>query len=230
MEWLEPRLLLANDFWVSGVIPGGAAGSPFDQLQIDFSRAVDDTTFTLDDVTISDSGGLPILPGGLTRLSATRYQLDLTGSTGLDTYTLTFGPDILADGDGQAMNQDGDATPGEPEDAYRVALFSADATIADGDFAYDGQALFVYGATVEIFGDHIFSTVDLQGTGIGFWIGGAPQLDTLRVDGGSTFLLGGRSTTNVSTIALTGNSILLCLGANTRDRFGGEWFGAGVTI
>ena len=231
MEWLEPRLLLANDFWVSGVIPAGTAGSPFDQLQIDFSRAVDDATFTLDDVTVSDSGGLPIVPAGLTRLTASRYQLDLTGLTGLDTYSLAVGPDVLSDGDGQAMNQDRDSTPGEPEDAYRASLFSSGGTIAGGDPTYDDRSLVIYGDTLTVEGDHAFDLVGVYGGAFVSGSGEALDVHLLHVDEASTVTIAGGATLAVTnTITVTGNSTVLCQGKNTTAQVGGEWVGEGVTI
>ncbi|MCX7706869.1 MAG: hypothetical protein N2204_02545, partial [Anaerolineae bacterium] len=116
----------AGGLWITRVTPTGPASNPFDKLEIQFSAAVLTNTFTLTDVTFSGPGG-PITPTALSQLAADRYELNLSGLTGLNTYSLVIGPDIL-DLNNQLLDQDHDGTPGEPEDAYAGALFSAGVT------------------------------------------------------------------------------------------------------
>ena len=163
LELLERRLVLSTDLTVTHLTPLGPSGHPFDRLDIQFSKAVRDGTFTLADVTVSGPGGA-ITPSVLTRVAPNDYQLNLTGQTGSGTYTLTVGPqDILGDDDGQPMNQDHDATPGKPSDAYQAVLFSSSVTIAASNTSYDGKALIVDGTTATIDGTHAFDSVEVVG-------------------------------------------------------------------
>ncbi|MEJ5199410.1 MAG: hypothetical protein WHX53_10845, partial [Anaerolineae bacterium] len=148
-----------DGLWITRVTPTGPSSSPFDKLEIQFSAAVLTNTFTLTDVTFSGPGG-PIIPTALSKLAADRYELNLSGLTGLNTYSLVIGPDILGLDD-QPMDQDHDGTPGEPEDAYVGALFSAGVTI--NDTTYDGKNIIIYGNTATINGTHPFASVAVLG-------------------------------------------------------------------
>lgn len=143
LELLESRVVPSTDLAVTHLTPLGPSGHPFDRLDIQFSKAVRDGTFTLADVTVSGPGGT-ITPSAITRVAPNDYQLNLTGQTGSGTYTLTVGPqDILGDDDGQPMNQDHDATSGEPSDAYQAVLLSSSVAIGASNTSYDGKALIV---------------------------------------------------------------------------------------
>ncbi|HJN12282.1 MAG TPA: hypothetical protein QF564_26600 [Pirellulaceae bacterium] len=161
LEKLEERLLLASDFAITDIVPVGGAGTPFDLLEIQFSRPVRDGTFTLDDVQFTNGGPLAAL--GLNKLTDDRYQLDATGLTGIDTYILSLGPDIL-DGDGDALNQDGDATGGEtPDDQFTITLVSEPLLIAADDQSMDGNNLLLFGHQATIDGQHQFANVSILG-------------------------------------------------------------------
>ena len=148
LEALEPRILLATDLWVTQVDPTGGAGHPFDALQIQFSQAVQDGSFTLEDVDLTGPGG-QIAPNGLAKLADDLYELDCAALTGLETYSLVIGPDVL-NAASQPMNQDHDGTAGEVEDAYTASLFAAGVTIDEGDTTYDGMNIIVYGVTATV--------------------------------------------------------------------------------
>ena len=163
LELLESRVVPSTDLAVTHLTPLGPSGHPFDLLDIQFSKAVRDGTFTLADVTVSGPGGT-ITPSVLTRVAPNDYQLNLMGLTGSGTYTLTVGPqDILGDDDGQPMNQYHDVTPGKPSDAYQAVLFSSSVTIAASNASYDGKALIVDGTTATIDGTHAFDSVEVVG-------------------------------------------------------------------
>jgi hypothetical protein len=147
--------------WVTRVTPTAAASSPFDTLEIQFSSVVSAGTFTLDDVTFTGPGGT-ITPAGLNKLADDLYELDSTGLTELDEYSLTIGPNIQ-DTSAQSMDQDHDGTPGEAEDAYVGALFAAGVTISGTDTTYDGENLVIYGNTATIDGSHSFASVAVLG-------------------------------------------------------------------
>ena len=74
LEPLEPRVLLDAGLWLTQLVPTGGAGQPFDTMALQFSEAVQDGSFTLDDVQLSDGVG-PINPVGLNKLADDRYEL-----------------------------------------------------------------------------------------------------------------------------------------------------------
>jgi len=161
VEALEPRLLLAGDLRIDAVVAAGAADQPFDKLEVQFNQDVQEASFTLADIALSGPGGV-ITPTGLTRLAGDRYEIDCTGLTGLGQYSLRIGPGIL-DLSGQAMNQDGDSTPGEASDSWDGRLIAIDTAIADGEAAYDDLNLLFYGAVSSVAGEHDFADLLLQG-------------------------------------------------------------------
>ncbi len=228
IEPLESRLLLASDLRIDLVEPTGAASTPFETVEVQFSEAIDEGTFTLDDVSITGSGTPSV--DSITSLGANRYQLSLSG-TGLDTYSLTIGPEIL-DSLGQAMNQDGDAAGGEvTEDAYAVTLSATALTISDGDASYDEQDLMLYGNAVTIEGIHTFENVSLWDGATLAANGSEFNASDLTIDGGSTFELAGGSVLNATgTITVSGSSTLLGQGSHVDGTVDDEWVGEGVTI
>ena len=147
--------------WITRVTPTAAASNPFDTLEIQFSSAVAEGTFTLTDVTFTGPGGT-ITPAGLIKLADDLYELDSTGLTGLNEYSLTIGPNIQ-DASAHSMDQDHDGTPGEAEDAYVGALFAAGVTISGTDTTYEGRNLVIYGNTATIDGSHSFASVEVLG-------------------------------------------------------------------
>jgi hypothetical protein len=183
-EPLEPRLLLSDGLWVTGLTPTGGAGHPFATVEVTLSKAVQDATFTADDITVTGPGG-PITADTLTRLDANRYSFHLAG-TGLATYSLVIGPDIQ-DTDSVRMDQDHDGTPGEAgQDAYAAKLSADGLSIAAAETSYDGWNLVLYGATSTIDGPHTFGSLEVLG---GATLGHsaatesqAPSLDLLITD------------------------------------------------
>ncbi len=154
-------MLLAGDLYVTRLTPTGGSGHPFDTVEVTFSQPVLAGTFQLADVSVSGPGG-SLAAKGLSQLAADRYQIDLTGLTGLATYRLSVGPNVQA-ADGRLMNQDQDGTPGEPADAYQAALVANALTVAANDATFDGQALVVWGVNATLDGAHAFSAVEILG-------------------------------------------------------------------
>ncbi|HOD80210.1 MAG TPA: right-handed parallel beta-helix repeat-containing protein, partial [Phycisphaerae bacterium] len=222
--------MLSTSLFVEQLTPTGGAGHPFDQMELQFSEAVRDGTFTLADVTLTGPIG-EIAPSALNKLAADRYELVVTGLTGLNTYTLEVGPDILADATGDQMDQDRDGTPGQAGDGYTAALFANGATIADGDGTYDDGSLVIYGNTVTVNGAHTFDVVDVAGGATVNANGDTLGVYNLSLTGASTVnLAGGSTTTAQEAIVLTGNSTLVCRSIDNTAEVGGEWIGEGVTI
>lgn len=229
MEMLESRLMLAGDFHITALNPIGAAGNPFSTMEISFNRAVDETTFTVDDVLIGGTGSPTV--DGIARLEATRYQISL-GGTGLGSYSLSIGPAIV-DTLGTALDQDGDGTPGETdEDVYVAALFSAGLTIGDGDTTYDGQNLVISGGAATVDGPHSFSSLAVLS---GAMLTHSPTdpaaerrlelaiTDRLWIDGTSKIDVTGRGYTDYYTIGNT------TTGGATGSS-GGSYGGLGVSV
>jgi hypothetical protein len=157
-----PTAGAANGLRISRLTPTGGTGAPFDTIELEFSRDVRAATFTVDDVTLTGPAGGTV-PAELIALAPNRFELDFTGWTGLATYTLTVGPDIL-DAFDQPMDQNDDGTTGQAdEDAYRALLFAADGSIGTSDTSADGLYVVVSGATVTVDGSHQFAGLAVLG-------------------------------------------------------------------
>jgi hypothetical protein len=221
---------LDGGFYLQRVTPVGGAGSPFDRMELHFSQAVRAGSFALEDVRFEGPSG-EINCSELNQLAADRYELVCTAGTGLDSYTLTIGPDVLADATGDPMDQDHDDVPGEVEDAYIAALFANGATIADGDTTYDDQSLVVYGNTVTISGVHAFDTFSVHGGATVHANGDTLDTYNLYLDGASTLnIAGGATATITDALTVAGNSTIVCQGKNRTGQVDGEWAGVGVAI
>ncbi|HOD83279.1 MAG TPA: LamG domain-containing protein, partial [Phycisphaerae bacterium] len=228
VEALEPRLLLAGDLRVDQVAASGAAGQPFDKLQVQFNQDVQEASFTLADIALTGPGGA-ITPAGLTRLAGDSYEIDCTGLTGLGQYSLRIGPGIL-DLSGQAMNQDGDATPGEASDSWDGRLIAIDTAIADGDAAYDDLNLLFYGAVSSVAGEHSFADLLLQGAAT-LGLDSSTTVASALLSGTSLLNLAGGTTLTVEgELRVAGNSRVVCQSIHRDAQVGGLWVGEGVTI
>ena len=198
--------MLASDLAVSRIAPVGGSAAPFDAIEVQFNRDVQDGTFTEEDVLFRGPGGAVLTLTALSKVDGSHYRLEWTGKTGLAAYSIEIGPQIL-DADGHPMNQDGDATPGEPEDAYRATLFSNGVTVAEGDAQYDGRGVVVYGKTGSVTGDHTFAGMEVLGGASVKSFGPTLSLSDLLVDSGSVVTLAGGSTLAVArSLDVKGNS------------------------
>ncbi|HUG90425.1 MAG TPA: Ig-like domain-containing protein, partial [Planctomycetaceae bacterium] len=102
--------------------PSATHTGPLDRIVLDFSEAIEDGSFTLDDVAAFDGPAGPITPTAANRLTPTRYEIVFPTQEALGEYTLIVGPDIL-DLAGNAMDQDGDGVNGEPlEDRFHLTF------------------------------------------------------------------------------------------------------------
>ena len=120
--------------------PALQASAPFSELTFEFDEAINPETFTLTDVnSFVGPGGVNLLGAlsGVT-VSGNRATVTFTAQSSIGTYTMNIGPDI-EDNAGNAMDQDGDGTPGEQADIYvgTVDLASPDlrpeaVTVPDG--------------------------------------------------------------------------------------------------
>ncbi len=95
-----------------------------------FADKADMTSFSLADDVVSFAGpGGPIAATAFAWIDSYTLQITFPAQTEVGTYELTVGPDILNLA-GMAMNQDGNATPGEATDLY-TAVFEIESPRPD---------------------------------------------------------------------------------------------------
>ncbi|MCY2962585.1 MAG: hypothetical protein NT069_02860 [Planctomycetota bacterium] len=143
-------------------------------MDVDFDRAIDATTFTSADVTITGPvGSSAITVNSVVSLDADSFRITFSPLTTRGTYTAAIGPNI-SDTLGRRMDQDKDGTAGEAtDDQFRKSLayinanviFSAATTISETNTAFDGKDLLIDGATVAIDGPHSFNSVHVVNGG-----------------------------------------------------------------
>ena len=106
--------------------PTGTLPGPVSSVDVHFSESMDTASFSIvDDVGSFMGPGGAVAVTGHSWPSSDILQLTFPTVTQKGDYTLSLGPGLL-DLDGNAMDQDGNGTPGEPEaDAYR-AQFTID--------------------------------------------------------------------------------------------------------
>ncbi len=144
---------------VAKVLPTGGAGHPFDTIEVTFSQAVQDGTFTVADAKLTS--GADILPSAVNKLASDRYEIVFTGLTSVANYGLVIGPNI-SDASGNPMDQNRNGVPGEASgDSYRGNLYGV-ATLINTAGA-DGQGIVAYGTTLTIEGVHAFESLFILG-------------------------------------------------------------------
>ena len=90
-------------------------------VTLQFDKPVVSSSFDLSDVQVHDpmGGAVPVTGvNAAAGMSNMVYEISLAASTIRGRYRIRVGPDVL-DESGNAMNEDGDASNGEPEDAYQ---------------------------------------------------------------------------------------------------------------
>ncbi|HYE02023.1 MAG TPA: Ig-like domain-containing protein [Phycisphaerales bacterium] len=97
--------------------PSGTALPPVSYVDLTFNQGINGSTFTAADAALVGPGGtidasaVSPVDGNVT------FRVSFPAQTVAGTYAVSIGPNILSTG-GQAMDQDGDGTPGEPADVY----------------------------------------------------------------------------------------------------------------
>ncbi|MBI2808098.1 MAG: tandem-95 repeat protein [Planctomycetes bacterium] len=119
-----PRVTAATPYKVT---PG-----PVDTAIVTFDKAIDPSTFTLDDVVSFTGPAGPIAVTGLQAVANSndrQFQFSFASQTGLGDYDLVIGPDIF-DPAGVAMNQDNDTANGEAiEDQFHLRFTISDTVV-----------------------------------------------------------------------------------------------------
>jgi YD repeat-containing protein len=167
-ERLEDRTLLATSGpRINSVTPTQIQNAVFDHIDVTFNEAIDSTTFTTQDVTITGPSG-PVVPTSVSLLSGNTYRVAFPALTVRGIYQATIGPQI-ADLAGNLMDQNQNGINGEASDAYQAslvdinanAIFTTPTTISETNTTYEGKDLLINGTTVTIDGPHNFDSVQL---------------------------------------------------------------------
>ncbi len=169
LEALEPRTLLSVGPRILSITPTQVINATFDHVDVTFNKAIDPTTFTTGDVSLTGpAGSATIAIHDAVELDSADYQIDFDPLTTRGSYQVAIGPNI-ADPQGNLMDQNQDGTGGEPNDIYPATLtnvvadtvFATATTINESNTTYDGQNIAIVGTTVAIDGSHSFNSVHL---------------------------------------------------------------------
>ena len=112
--------------------PTGVVSNAVDHLDVTFSETINGNTLTADDVAITGPSGA-IAPTGIQHVGGNVYRVLFPEQTAEGTYMAEVGPDIETPL-GSRMNQDRDATPGEPAADSYFAIFLIDASASAGNW------------------------------------------------------------------------------------------------
>ena len=108
--------------YVTGASPSGAVLGPLDRFQLTFNEAIQDGTFTLDDVVTLTGPSGSISATAVNKLTDTQYEIVFSSQTADGTYTLVVGREVL-NLSGVPMDQDQDTVCGEvPDDRYTATV------------------------------------------------------------------------------------------------------------
>lgn len=214
---------------VSRIEAQGAAGTPFNVLEVQFNQDIQDGTFTLADIASFTGPGGAVTVSSVNKVTNQRYVINATGTV-LNSYSLEINIGIQ-DMAGDTLDQDGDGNPGEAvEDAYRVRMMAGnDNSITAGNMAFDGQALLFALGSATVDGSHSFAHVESQRSATPVFTNAATlTFRSLRADTLSSLRIGGGATLNVTEgITVTGTSELRL---KAKDNTGVQYIGTGVTI
>jgi len=109
---------------VLGHTPFGTQGEPVDHVDVTFDEAIDASTFSVADVTLTGPTGA-ISPASITPVTGTTWRVGFAEQTDLGAYEICIGPDI-ADPSGNLLDQDQDGVGGEIGDDVYVGTFNLD--------------------------------------------------------------------------------------------------------
>ncbi len=105
---------------VIAVSPRGATFPPVSTVRVTFDEPIDPTSFTPDQIQLTDSNGNPINIDSITAVDDSDVRFDVTFDTLTATgiYSYKIGP-YITDQSGNYMDQNGNGIPGEdPDDAF----------------------------------------------------------------------------------------------------------------
>jgi hypothetical protein len=102
--------------------PSGTLSQPVSFVEVLFDSAIDASTFTAADVTLTGPGGV-IPTGGPVAVGTNLYRVSFATQRAAGTYTVSIGPWVY-DAAGNAMDQNGNGVPGEPGEDVFTASFT----------------------------------------------------------------------------------------------------------
>ncbi len=126
----EGTIYIGTDvpLYIRSATPEGIVGTAVDSLTVKFNREIDPTSFTLDDITLTDPDGLPVtITQPPVDLGENTWQIDTPTLSADGIYTLSVGPQVTTP-DGGELDQDGDGVFGEDPDDIFVHTFTLDLT------------------------------------------------------------------------------------------------------
>ncbi len=108
--------LPTTGFRVYSSTPLGANNNPVSYVELNFSQAVNVSTFTASDVTFNGpSGNIPIT--GITAVSSTQFRVNFATQAAVGTYTMNVGPNISTT-TGALLDTNNNGTGGEAADVF----------------------------------------------------------------------------------------------------------------
>jgi len=153
-EALEQRTLLSLQ--VTSVTPTLVLNNAFNYIDVTFNEAINTTTFTPAEVTITGPSGA-VAVNSISFVSGNTYQANFSSLSVRGDYATSIGPGIT-DTSGNPMNAPYTTTL---EFAQASVIFTSNTSITESNTTYDGQDILIEGATVAIDGPHSFSSVQL---------------------------------------------------------------------
>lgn len=100
---------------ITAVDPSGETEAPVDRVAVTFSKPIDASSFTGEDVTVLAGPSGPIAVQSVNQLSPTQFEVTFDPQTTVGDYSLAIGPNI-SDTAGRLLDQDEDGVPGESGD------------------------------------------------------------------------------------------------------------------
>jgi methionine-rich copper-binding protein CopC len=104
---------------VTGATTSGPAAGQVNRVRVTFSEAIQASTFTAADVSLTGPAGQAVAITGVSPVVGTtnQFEISVATQTAAGAYTVTVGPDVL-DVAGNRMDQNGNELNGETADRY----------------------------------------------------------------------------------------------------------------
>ncbi|MCP4472022.1 MAG: hypothetical protein GY815_15320, partial [Gammaproteobacteria bacterium] len=113
-----------EDTWVVGINPQGVLSYQPSSINLSFINAIEEASFTVDDVSLSGSSG-DINVSQVNKINSVEYQIVFNSALLDGLYQLKVGPEITTMA-GKGMDQDQDGVPGESVEDQYITQFSVD--------------------------------------------------------------------------------------------------------
>lgn len=184
---------------ISAATPTGSNLGTANSMTFTFSEAMDPTSFSVaSDVTsfTGPSGNLLGAITGFTWLNATQLRVNFATQVSDGAYSMTIGPDILAQDNGNPMDQNRNGILGEAADNYTNA-FSLQQFVGPDGFGYKA-------------GEYQFESIDLVpgGAGVTTVLNAGDDIAGAINLGADTFNFYGVSVTGATGLFVNSNGLL----------------------